>query len=72
VNKIVQGLATDLKQEGMIVVAVHPGWVRTDMGGAGADLPVSESAAGILALIASLTLADTGSFFNWDGSEQQF
>jgi len=49
-------------------VALHPGWVRTDMGGAGADLDVAESAAGIRRTLAALQPADNGGFFNHDGT----
>lgn len=49
------------------VVSLHPGWVRTDMGGDGADLEAATSVAGMLALLAGLTPADSGGFFNHDG-----
>lgn len=49
-------------------VAFHPGWVRTDMGGAGADLDVEQSVADLRRTIAALTPADTGRFLNHDGS----
>ena len=51
-----------------VCVAFHPGWVRTDMGGAGADIEVADSAAGIRRTLASLTPADNGGFFNVDGT----
>ncbi len=51
-----------------ICVALHPGWVRTDMGGAGADLDVADSAAGIRRVMAGLTPADHGGFFDVDGT----
>ena len=50
-----------------VCVAFHPGWVRTDMGGANADIDASESVAGIRRVVASLREADNGSFFNYDG-----
>lgn len=40
VNKVMQGLATDLRADGVAVQCVHPGWVRTDMGGPEADIDV--------------------------------
>lgn len=69
INKVMQGLATDLQPENITVVSMHPGWVRTDMGGGSADISVEESASGILAVANGLTLEKTGSFINYDGSE---
>jgi NAD(P)-dependent dehydrogenase (short-subunit alcohol dehydrogenase family) len=51
-----------------VCVALHPGWVRTDMGGAGADLDVQESVAGLRRTLAGLGPAHNGRFLNFDGS----
>lgn len=51
-----------------LCAAFHPGWVRTEMGGAGADIDASESIAGMRRTLASLTAADSGSFLNYDGT----
>jgi NAD(P)-dependent dehydrogenase (short-subunit alcohol dehydrogenase family) len=48
-------------------IAFHPGWVRTDMGGSGADLAVEESVSGMRKVLAGLQDADNGKFFNYDG-----
>lgn len=49
------------------VVCLHPGWVRTDMGGAQADLDVADSVADMRRTLDALTPAATGHFFNHDG-----
>lgn len=49
-------------------VALHPGWVRTDMGGAEADIEVADSAAALRQTLAGLTPAHNGHFLNFDGS----
>jgi NAD(P)-dependent dehydrogenase (short-subunit alcohol dehydrogenase family) len=72
VNKVMQGLATDLRADGIIAVSVHPSWVRTDMGGSGADITAQESAAGLVRLIDGLTLEETGGFFDWTGARIPF
>lgn len=66
VNRVMLGLARDLKDE-VIVALVHPGWVKTDMGGPGADITPQESASGICSVIASLSKANTGKFYKWNG-----
>lgn len=57
-----------LRADGVTVICLHPGWVRSDMGGKGADLEPSEAAAGITRVLDTVTIDDTGSFFNWDGT----
>ena len=52
-----------------ICVAVTPGWVRTDMGGASADLEVGTSVAGLRRVIAGLATGDNGSFLSHDGQK---
>ena len=56
-------------QRGCVAIVMHPGWVRTDMGGAGASLAVEESVRGMRQVIARLTPKDHGRFFTWEGRE---
>jgi NAD(P)-dependent dehydrogenase (short-subunit alcohol dehydrogenase family) len=68
-NMYTRALAFDPETDGVTVIAIHPGWVRTDMGGPQAPLSVSESAGGIVNVIDALTPEDNGKFFTWEGVE---
>jgi len=69
VNAVMKSFSIDLAPRGITCVVVHPGWVRTDMGGAGGKLAPAESVKALRALIESLKAGDAGKFFNYDGSE---
>jgi NAD(P)-dependent dehydrogenase (short-subunit alcohol dehydrogenase family) len=60
-------ISNQLKDRGVACVAIHPGWVQTDMGGANAHLTPDESVTQILDTVEKLTLKDTGAFLNYDG-----
>lgn len=69
VNAVMKSLAGDLKSEGITVAVLHPGWVRTDMGGPDAAIEAPESVTGMRAVIAGLKESDSGRFLNYDGTE---
>jgi NAD(P)-dependent dehydrogenase (short-subunit alcohol dehydrogenase family) len=66
-NSVLVDTSLSFGPQGATCVAFHPGWVQTDMGGAGASLPVQQSVAGLRKTLAGLTSADNGKFFNYDG-----
>lgn len=67
-NSVAKSLSNDLSPQRIISVALHPGWVQTEMGGPNAKITASESAQGLKAVIDSLTLERSGGFYNYDGS----
>ena len=68
-NQVVKSLSIDLHSRGISVIALHPGWVRTDMGGPNALISIEESVNGMASVIAKKNLEDSGKFFNYDGKE---
>jgi NAD(P)-dependent dehydrogenase (short-subunit alcohol dehydrogenase family) len=68
-NMFNKSLAMELGPEGFISVVLHPGWVRTRMGGDGAQLSTQESVTGMVSVIEQLKPASNGHFYDYQGKE---
>ena len=68
-NSVVKSLSNDLTDNGFTVLALHPGWVQTEMGGPNALIDTETSAQGLVTVIESSNTEVSGHFFNFDGSE---
>jgi NAD(P)-dependent dehydrogenase (short-subunit alcohol dehydrogenase family) len=68
-NMLAKGLSATLASRGIIVVALSPGWVRTDMGGQGAPLSPEKSVQGLRKVLSGLSEKSSGKFFSYDGTE---
>lgn len=68
-NAATKSMSIDLKKDNILVASMHPGWVRTDMGGKNAHLDVPTSVEGIIKTIEKLGECDTGKFLQYDGTE---
>jgi NAD(P)-dependent dehydrogenase (short-subunit alcohol dehydrogenase family) len=67
-NSVVKSLSNDLKPEGFTVLALHPGWVQTQMGGPNALISPEVSAKGLVNVIVNAQREQSGQFINFDGS----
>lgn len=68
-NRMMRSIAIDLKDRGIVVGVIHPGYVSTDMSGPGADITPHESAASIITLTDGWSIDNTGEFYKWNGEK---
>jgi len=68
-NAVTRSMSVDLKADGIIVTSMHPGWVKTEMGGQNATMTVEESVSNIIKTVLSLNEQHSGKFIQYDGKE---
>jgi NAD(P)-dependent dehydrogenase (short-subunit alcohol dehydrogenase family) len=68
-NSVLKAAALELGPQGVVCMAFHPGWVRTDMGGEGADIDARDSVSGMRHVIASANDSHNGKFLNHNGEQ---
>jgi NAD(P)-dependent dehydrogenase (short-subunit alcohol dehydrogenase family) len=71
-NMLAVNLSKELTDDNIAVVAIHPGWVKTDMGGFTANEDVDDSAVGIMKVITNLSINNSGGFYDFNGDELPF
>ena len=71
-NSAAKSLAIDWKDKNISVLMLHPGWVKTDMGGKSAKLEIPDSIQRMIQVISDLNLETSGSFVNYEGNKLEW
>ena len=71
-NSAAKSLSIDWKAEEISVLMLHPGWVKTDMGGSKAKLEIDESVNSMIKVIEASNISNTGSFLNYNGDKLEW
>jgi len=66
-NAITHAMSINLRDRGITVIPLHPGFTKTDMGGPTADIDVEESVSGIKAVLDKVNISDSGNYLTWEG-----
>ena len=69
INNIMITFSNELRNSEIPIVSVHPGWVRTEMGGSFATLSTQESASSLYKFIQKIDMTKSGHFYNYDGNK---
>ncbi|XP_039301255.1 C-factor isoform X1 [Nilaparvata lugens] len=68
-NAITRSLSFDLKEDKVLVVSIHPGWIKTDMGGKQAPLEIDQAVPQIIQLFNTMSQSHNGGFYQYDGKQ---
>ena len=71
-NSAAKSLSIDWKEDGISILILHPGWVKTDMGGGNAKLEIHDSISQMIKVINDLNLNNSGSFVNYAGAKLEW
>lgn len=69
INAATRSMSVDLLEQKIVAVALHPGWIKTDMGGKQAPLTVEEASANLINFIRNISMEHNGLFLTHEGEQ---